>query len=384
MIRCTMAGGSISHDNCGRRRLRSVRQRREPRQAHDGAGLPGPLRTATVLLRRLSGRARKCSRAPTFRLRSGSISFPSATPTTWAACCSIPACRWKMRSVNANIVTMAFGQTLGVLGRTAQVLVVVPYVEANLDGLFAGAQTHLYRSGLGDMVFRYAMNIHGAPAMNRQEYAEIPPKDHCRRQHHGVRADRPVRPGPSDQHRREPLGIQARDWRFPGFREMDRGGRRRSLAVHRKPSIQRQLGAHTDPARQPADPRGALPAPSNLAGSRWDLLYRSAEPSQWAGQATTTRGTKDGAAPSGLRSTAARRSRSLSSMACSRGSAATSARLGFRTTSSGKRALMARQPGSGRHAASLSVCSLIATLVLLSPAWAQEPSSASRGCGSLS
>jgi hypothetical protein len=57
-------------------------------------------------------------------------------------------------SVNANIVTMAFGQTLGVLGRNAQFFAVVPYVEAKLDGLFAGAQTHLYRSGLGGMTFR--------------------------------------------------------------------------------------------------------------------------------------------------------------------------------------------------------------------------------------
>jgi hypothetical protein len=73
--------------------------------------------------------------------------------------------------VNANIFTMAFGKSLAVLGRTAQVLAVVPYVEANLDGLFAGAQTHLYRSGLGDVVVRYAMNIHGAPAMTRKEFA---------------------------------------------------------------------------------------------------------------------------------------------------------------------------------------------------------------------
>ncbi len=78
--------------------------------------------------------------------------------------------------VNANIVTMAFGQTLGVLGRTTQALAIMPYVEANLDGKFVGAQTHLYRSGLGDMVVRYAMNIHGAPAMSRKEYGAFKQK----------------------------------------------------------------------------------------------------------------------------------------------------------------------------------------------------------------
>ncbi len=74
--------------------------------------------------------------------------------------------------VNANIATFSFGQTIGVAGRTVQVLAVVPYVVANLDGrLGAGATQYLYRSGLGDSVFRYAMNIHGAPAMNLKEYA---------------------------------------------------------------------------------------------------------------------------------------------------------------------------------------------------------------------
>ena len=79
-------------------------------------------------------------------------------------------------NVNANLLTVAFAQSLGVLGRTAQVLVVAPYVEANLDGLFAGNQTHLYRSGLGDTVYRYSMNIYGAPAMNRKQFATFKQK----------------------------------------------------------------------------------------------------------------------------------------------------------------------------------------------------------------
>jgi hypothetical protein len=74
--------------------------------------------------------------------------------------------------VNANIVNLSFGQTLGVMGRTAQVLAIVPYAVANLSGrLGGGSEQHLYRSGLGDMVFRYAMNIHGAPSMKLKEYA---------------------------------------------------------------------------------------------------------------------------------------------------------------------------------------------------------------------
>jgi hypothetical protein len=74
--------------------------------------------------------------------------------------------------VNANIVTLAFGQTLDVLGRNTQILAIMPYVEANLDGRQAGVQTHLYRSGLADVTFRYAMNIYGAPAMRRGDYVK--------------------------------------------------------------------------------------------------------------------------------------------------------------------------------------------------------------------
>jgi hypothetical protein len=74
-------------------------------------------------------------------------------------------------NVDANIVTFAFGQTLGVLGRTAQVLAILPYAQANLDGIVSGVPLHRYRSGLADTTFRYAMNIYGAPAMSLEEFA---------------------------------------------------------------------------------------------------------------------------------------------------------------------------------------------------------------------
>ena len=74
--------------------------------------------------------------------------------------------------VNANIVTLAFGQTLGLLGRTVQILMVFPYAVANLNGnLSESGEQYLYRSGLGDATFRYAMNIHGAPAMDVKEFS---------------------------------------------------------------------------------------------------------------------------------------------------------------------------------------------------------------------
>ncbi len=79
-------------------------------------------------------------------------------------------------NVVADVATLSFGQTLGVMGRSAQVLAIVPYVHADLIGTQAGTAKYRYRSGLGDSVFRYAMNIHGAPAMHLREFAEFKPK----------------------------------------------------------------------------------------------------------------------------------------------------------------------------------------------------------------
>ena len=74
--------------------------------------------------------------------------------------------------VVANVGSLSFGQSLGVMGRSAQVLAIVPYVQADLTGLLAGNAQYRSRSGLGDLVFRYAMNIYGAPAMHLPEYAK--------------------------------------------------------------------------------------------------------------------------------------------------------------------------------------------------------------------
>jgi hypothetical protein len=74
-------------------------------------------------------------------------------------------------NVTANITTLSVGQTLGFLGRSVQLLAVLPYVEAHLTGKYQGTAGERYRSGLGDSVFRYAMNIYGAPAMRLPQFA---------------------------------------------------------------------------------------------------------------------------------------------------------------------------------------------------------------------
>jgi hypothetical protein len=74
--------------------------------------------------------------------------------------------------VVAHLGSFSVAQTLGVLGRSAQVLAIVPYVQADLTGLLAGSPAYRFRSGLADSVFRYAMNIYGAPAMHPAEFAK--------------------------------------------------------------------------------------------------------------------------------------------------------------------------------------------------------------------
>jgi hypothetical protein len=50
-------------------------------------------------------------------------------------------------------------------------LAVFPYIFAGLYGRVAGVEGYRYRSGLTDSVFRFAINLHGAPAMSPKEFA---------------------------------------------------------------------------------------------------------------------------------------------------------------------------------------------------------------------
>jgi hypothetical protein len=71
---------------------------------------------------------------------------------------------------DAHASTLAFGQTLGVAGRTVQLLACVPYVVAKGTSNLDGTEIRTRYSGLGDVTLRYAMNIHGAPAMGLKEF----------------------------------------------------------------------------------------------------------------------------------------------------------------------------------------------------------------------
>ncbi len=76
-------------------------------------------------------------------------------------------------SVSAQIHTPVLGyfRSLNVLGRSANISVAVPYAGGNLQGNYLGSFTSVYRSGLGDAVVRFGINLYGGQAMNLRQFA---------------------------------------------------------------------------------------------------------------------------------------------------------------------------------------------------------------------
>jgi outer membrane putative beta-barrel porin/alpha-amylase len=78
--------------------------------------------------------------------------------------------------VSASVAAVSFGESLDVFGRSGQVLAVLPYVVADLSARVGAIRGSRHRSGLADSTFRFAMNLHGAPAMHLKEFARYRPK----------------------------------------------------------------------------------------------------------------------------------------------------------------------------------------------------------------
>ena len=66
---------------------------------------------------------------------------------------------------------LGFSRTLNIAGRFASIGVAGSYVLGHLDGLVLGQFREASRSGLGDPAVRFAINLFGAPAMTRQQFA---------------------------------------------------------------------------------------------------------------------------------------------------------------------------------------------------------------------
>jgi hypothetical protein len=74
----------------------------------------------------------------------------------------------------ATIWTWSLGlnRTLNIGGRYSSVGLGMPFLHGHLDGILLGQLQAATLSGQGDLAGRIAVNLHGAPAMSRQEFAK--------------------------------------------------------------------------------------------------------------------------------------------------------------------------------------------------------------------
>jgi hypothetical protein len=73
-------------------------------------------------------------------------------------------------SATFNNTILGYYHAFGLLGRQTTVSAAMPYVWGSGEGLVNEVQTHIYRSGLGDLRLRVAFFLVGSPAVGPQEF----------------------------------------------------------------------------------------------------------------------------------------------------------------------------------------------------------------------
>ncbi len=69
-----------------------------------------------------------------------------------------------------QLPVLGYYQSLNLLGRSANVTVLLPYAHGDFEGKVLGTYAYAYRSGLADARVRFAVTLHGGPAMGVGEY----------------------------------------------------------------------------------------------------------------------------------------------------------------------------------------------------------------------
>lgn len=95
----------------------------------------------------------------TYTYFTGNILFSGALPITGA-------------TARVSVALFNFTHSLSFFGRTANVLVVVPYGVGNFDGTVVETPARTYRSGLLDSEIRFSVNVIGGPAMDVTQYSK--------------------------------------------------------------------------------------------------------------------------------------------------------------------------------------------------------------------
>ena len=78
-------------------------------------------------------------------------------------------------SATIHSVSLAYGRSVGLAGRSATLLVALPIVGGHLEGLYLGERAVADRLGLSDMRIRVGVNLYGAPALRLPEFTKPPP-----------------------------------------------------------------------------------------------------------------------------------------------------------------------------------------------------------------
>ena len=83
------------------------------------------------------------------------------------------ALRRRQRRINSG--SLLYGRTFGVLGRSANAAIVLPYVWGEIDGFVEDEYRSITRSGLGDLRAQLTVNVLGGPALAPREFASHRP-----------------------------------------------------------------------------------------------------------------------------------------------------------------------------------------------------------------
>jgi len=71
-----------------------------------------------------------------------------------------------------SIPSVSLYHSFALFGRSANVVASLPYAFGHFRGTVAGAEAELYRPGLADSVYRFSVNLMGAPALSLRDFGK--------------------------------------------------------------------------------------------------------------------------------------------------------------------------------------------------------------------
>jgi Putative MetA-pathway of phenol degradation len=74
-----------------------------------------------------------------------------------------------------NTYSLGYSHSFGLFDHVASIAFLEPYANANVTGIVEGAPGHVYRSDAGDVHFRFAIDLLGAPALDPAEFSRRSP-----------------------------------------------------------------------------------------------------------------------------------------------------------------------------------------------------------------